>query len=137
MDAKPLAARPSLEQYRKQAKELVKVFRSVPARKPLNSQVADSEATHAEVVQRVKKHHPRFRDVPEDRIASTRFALADAQFVIAGEHGFPSWSKFARHVDSLAQASFAAAVDRPVAAFIEAACVPRDSLHSSGTLQRA
>src|SRR5580658_5399902 len=137
MDAKPLAARPSLEQYRKQAKELVKVFRSVPARKPLNSQVADSEATHAEVVQRVKKHHPRFRDVPEDRIASTRFALADAQFVIAGEHGFPSWSKFARHVDSLAQASFAAAVDRPVAAFIEAACVPRDSLHSSGTLERA
>jgi ankyrin repeat protein len=135
MDAKPLAARPSLEQYRKQAKELVKVFRS--SRKPLDSQVAHSEATHAEVVQRVKKHHPRFRDLPEDDIAGIRFALADAQFVIAREHGFRSWPKFAKHVESLAQASFAAAVGRPVAAFIEAACVPRDSLHSSGTLERA
>jgi ankyrin repeat protein len=133
MHAKPLAARPSLEQYRKQAKELVKVFRSAPSRrKSLDSQVA-----HSEVVQRVKKHHPRFRDLPEDEIAGTRFALADAQFVMAREHGFESWTKFARHVESLEQASFAAAVGDPVAAFIVAACVPRDALHSSGTLERA
>jgi ankyrin repeat protein len=132
MDAKPLPARPSLEQYRKQAKELVKVFRSAPSRKSLDSEVAPSE-----VVQRVKKHHPRFRDLPEDQIAGTRFALADAQYVIAREHGFRSWPKFARHVESLEQASFAAAVGNPVAAFIEAACVPRDGLHSSGTLERA
>jgi ankyrin repeat protein len=132
MDAKPLAARPSLEQYRKQAKELVKVFRSAPSRKSL-----DSEVAHSEVVQRVKKHHPGFRDLPEDQIAGTRFALADAQFVIAREHGFRSWPKFARHVESLEQAGFAAAVGNPVAAFIEAACVPRDGLHSSGTLERA
>jgi ankyrin repeat protein len=137
MDAKPLAARPSLEQYRKQAKELVKVFRSASSRKSLDSEVAHSEGTPSEVVQRVKKHHPRFRDLPEDEIASARFALADAQFVIAREHGFRSWPKFAKHVESLAQASFAAAVGNPVAAFIEAACVPRDSLHSSGTLERA
>jgi ankyrin repeat protein len=133
MHAKPLAAHPSLEQYRKQAKELVKVFRSAPSRrKSLDSQVA-----HSEVVQRVKKHHPRFRDLPEDEIAGTRFALADAQFVMAREHGFESWTKFARHVESLEQASFAAAVGDPVAAFIVAACVPRDALHSSGTLERA
>jgi len=133
MHAKPLAAHPSLEQYRKQAKELVKVFRSAPSRrKSLDSQVA-----HSEVVQRVKKHHPRFRDLPEDEIAGTRFALADAQFVMAREHGFESWTKFARHVESLEQASFAATVGDPVAAFIVAACVPRDALHSSGTLERA
>jgi ankyrin repeat protein len=132
MDARPLPARPSLEQYRKQAKELVKVFRSAQSRKSL-----DSEGAHSEVIQRVQKHHPRFRSLPEDRIASTRFALADAQFVIAHEHGFESWPKFAKHVESLAHASFAAAVGSPVAAFLEAACVPRDSLHSSGTLERA
>jgi ankyrin repeat protein len=137
MDAKPLAARPRLEQYRKQAKELVKVFRSAASRKSLDTEGAQSEATHSEVVQRVKKHHPRFQGLPEDEIASTRFRLADAQFVIAREHGFPSWPKFAKHVERLSQASFAAAVGNPVAAFIEAACTPRDSLHSSGTLERA
>jgi ankyrin repeat protein len=137
MDARPLAARPSLEQYRKQAKELVKVFRSAPSRKSLDTEGAQSEATHSEVVQRVKKHHPRFRDLPEGEIASARLALADAQLVIAREHGFRSWPKFAKHVESLSQTRFAAAVGNPVAAFIEAACVPRDSLHSSGTLERA
>jgi len=132
MDAKPLAVRPSLEQYRKQAKELVKVFRSAASRKSL-----DSQATLSEVVQRVKTHLPRFADLPEDEIARTRFALADAQFVIAREHGFRSWPKFAKHVESLAQASFAAAVGNPARAFIEAACVPRVPLHSSGTLELA
>src|ERR1700722_1375554 len=132
MDAQPVPARPNLEQYRKQAKELVKVFRSAQSRKSL-----DSEVAHAEIIQRVKKHHPRFAGLSEERIASTRFALADAQLVIAREHGFENWPKFARHAESLAQASFAAAVGNPVAAFIEAACVPRDSLHSSGTLERA
>ena len=137
MDTRLLPARPSLEQYRKQAKELVKVFRSAQSRKSLDSEVAHSEASHSEVIQRVKKHHARFADLPEDEIASTRFALADAQFVIAREHGFQSWPKFAKHVESLVHAGFAAAVSNPVAAFIEAACVPRDSLHSSGTLERA
>jgi ankyrin repeat protein len=132
MDAKPLPARPSLEQYRKQAKELVRVFRSAQSRKSLDSLVA-----HSEVLQRIQEHHPRFAGLPEERIASIRFRLADAQFVIAQEHGYESWPKFAKHVESLVHAGFAAALGNPVAAFIEAACVPRDSLHSSGTLERA
>jgi ankyrin repeat protein len=132
MEAKPLPARPSLEQYKKQAKDLVKAFRAEQSRKPGGSEVVPSEA-----IQRVRKHHPRFADLPDEQIASTRFALADAQFVIAIEHGFESWPKFAKHVEALAQASFAASVSNPVAAFIEAACVPRDAPHSSGTLERA
>ncbi|HXL20941.1 MAG TPA: ankyrin repeat domain-containing protein [Candidatus Dormibacteraeota bacterium] len=70
-------------------------------------------------------------------MASTKFALADAQFVIAREHGFESWPKFGKHIVALADARFAAAVSDPVAAFIEAACVPRDASHASGTLERA
>src|SRR5579863_5698168 len=132
MDAKPLPARPSLEQYKKQAKELVKAFRVEQSRKPGGSEVVPSET-----IQRVRKHHPRFADLPGHQIASTRFALADAQFVIALEHGFESWPKFARHIEALESASFAVSVNDPVAAFIEAACVPRDGLHSSGTLERA
>jgi len=137
MDAKPLPARPSLEQYKKQAKELVKVFRAAPSRKSPDSEAISSQAFRSELIQRVKKHHPRFTDLPADQIASTRFALADAQFVIAREHGFESWPKFAKHIETLASASFAASVSDPVAAFIVAACVPRDALHSSGTLERA
>ena len=33
------------------------------------------------------------------------FALADAQLVIAREHGFESWPKFSKHVEALARAS--------------------------------
>jgi ankyrin repeat protein len=131
MDAKTLPARPSLEQYKKQAKELVKVFRRVQSPKS-----TDSEVVPSEIIQRVKQH-PRFDALSEAEMAQTKFVLADAQFVIAREHGFESWPKFAKHVEALAMASFAASVKDPVTAFLEAACVPRDAWHSSGTLERA
>lgn len=142
MDAKPLPARPKLEQYKKQAKELVKLFRAVQSRKSSDSEATRSEAIYSEaiyseVIQKVRQRHPRFVDLPDDAIGSTKFALADAQFVIAREHGFESWPKFAKHVEALESATFAASVSNPVAAFIEAACVPRDAMHSSGTLERA
>ena len=72
MDAKKLPARPSLEQYKKQAKELVKSCRD-----------GDAEA-----VRRIE----RYRAVR---------TLADAQFTIAREHGFESWPKFAQHIEAL------------------------------------
>jgi len=127
MDAKLLGARPSLEQYKKQAKELVKALKAFQSHKS-----SDSEA-----IQRVKEYHPRFASLRDEEIASTKFALADAQFVIAREHGFESWPKFAKHIEALAGARLAASVSDPVAAFIEAACVPRDASHGSGTLERA
>ncbi len=132
MDAKPLAARPSLEQYKKQAKELVKIFRAVPSRKS-----ADSRAIRSQTIQRIKKQHPRFTKLSDNDLSVTKFALADAQFVIAREHGFENWPKFAKHVEALGAASFRAAVGGPVAAFLTAACVPRDAWHASGTLERA
>jgi ankyrin repeat protein len=142
MDAKQLPARPSLEQYKKQAKELVKVFLALQSRKSSHSEVPHSEVVPSEVarsetIQRVKTHHPRFSDLLIDELARTKFSLADAQFVIAREHGFESWPKFAKHVEALESANSAASVCEPVAAFIVAACVPRDALHSSGTLERA
>lgn len=132
MESKPLPARPSLEQYKKQAKELVKVFR---AEQSLKS--TDFPASPSAAIQRVKKLHPRFVSLSESEIAGTRFTLADAQFVIAREHGFESWPKFAKHVESLEHANFAVSVNDPLAAFIEAACTPRNAWHGSGTLERA
>jgi hypothetical protein len=86
MDAKQLPARPSLDQYRKQAKDLVKA-RCSP------------EAAH-----RIRKFHARFTKLNEVEIAGARFSLADAQWVIAREHAFESWPKFAKHVQEIVRA---------------------------------
>ena len=79
-DLTPLSVRPSLEQYKKQSKEFVKLGKS----------------GDAEIVQRVKKYHPR-----PGQVLDAKFALADAQLVIAREHGFESWPKFAKHIEAL------------------------------------
>src|SRR3954470_6524017 len=70
MDAKQLPAGPSLEQYRKQAKDLLKARKS-------------PEATH-----RLKRFHPRLAKLTEAEIAEAKLSLADAQWVIAREYGF-------------------------------------------------
>jgi ankyrin repeat protein len=71
-----LPARPNLEQYKKQAEDFVKLAKS-----------GDSET-----VQRVKRFHPR---------PGQALTLADAQLVIACEHGFESWPKFGKHIEAL------------------------------------
>jgi ankyrin repeat protein len=109
MDPKPLPARPSLEQYKKQAKDLLKAYRSADV----------------ETIRRVKKSHPRFEKLAEHShvlplgFDISKFGLADAQLIIAREHGFESWPKFAQRIEVIN--SEAAAGENPVAAFIEAA----------------
>jgi hypothetical protein len=107
MDLKPLSPRPSLEQYRKQAKDLVKACAS-----------GDSAA-----IQRCKKYHPRFRSskgaVEVAQPASRPFVLADGQVVIAREHGFESWPKFTKHISGLAGAnSFVSKFERAADAIV-------------------
>lgn len=92
MDAKMLPLRPSLEQYRKQAKDLLHA----------------SRAGDCEAMQRIS-HCPRVQKAGVD------YALADAQFVIAHEHGFESWSKFSAYIEALTYQS------GPVARFEAAA----------------
>jgi len=109
MDPKALPARPNLEQYKKQAKELLKAYRSADV----------------ETIRRVKRNHPRFEKLAEHShvlplgFDISKFALADAQLVIAREHGFESWPKFTKRIEVIN--SEAAALENPVAAFIEAA----------------
>jgi len=85
MDAKQLSARPNLDQFRKQAKDLLK-------RRKTN-----------DVVQRIKKFHPRFRELTEAQLEI--FSLADAQWVIAREYGFESWPKFIKHIQEITRAN--------------------------------
>lgn len=104
MDAKQLPARPNLEHYRNQAKDLVK-------RRERNDPAA---------LQRIRQYHPRLSKLSDDEFAHSNFALADAQFVIAREYAFESWPKFAKHIEALtladsATAKFEAAVEAIIA----------------------
>jgi hypothetical protein len=107
MPARFLPARPDLNQYKKQAKELVKALRS--------------GAADDAVLARVKAHHPRFGDISasgnisaggdigasgavtesdsDARLSAPAFLLADAQLVIAREHGIESWPKFVKEIE--------------------------------------
>ena len=85
MPERVLPPRPNLEQYRKQAKDLVK----------------DWANASPGALERVRLNHPRLQDPPESNLSRGSFKLSDAQFVIAREHAFESWSKFARHLRTL------------------------------------
>jgi len=126
-DALPLPSRPNLAQYKKLAKDLVKAGNS--------GDPATVRAWAARWVERLVAHDGREvasrqqwidRQVAQvARFALDRLlrgdappapcALADAHFVIARAHGFPSWPKFASHLDSLSRAS------SPVSAYEAAA----------------
>jgi|SRR4051812_293439 len=89
MNSKELPARPSLEQYKKQAKDLLKNFKS-----------GDRDALQL-ALQRIKKDHPSFGRLAELELKGAKLAVADAQLVIAREHGFESWPRFAKHIEGL------------------------------------
>jgi ankyrin repeat protein len=121
MFERELPARPNLAQYKKQAKEL-----------------AHACAEHElEALSRLKRNHPRFHKLSEPALRAATSSLTDAQLVLAREHGFESWPKFAGHIETLQLIQAVANLTDPVAAFIEVATVPRHTNHNSGTLEHA
>lgn len=80
MPARPLPPRPSVQHLKYQALDLLKACKA-----------GDAEAL-ARVAEQLRR-------------AADAVSLADAQLVIAREHGFPSWPKLKRHVESLAPAA--------------------------------
>src|SRR6185503_17080659 len=115
-----LPEQPNIEQYRKQAKDLLR---------------AHAEGSGA-ALERIARHHPQLEGKPPDAVRSARFRLADAQFVIAREHGFESWPKFAGHIETLRLSRHVASLDDAESRFIEAACSPRHD-HGAGTIEEA
>jgi hypothetical protein len=85
MSLEAFSPRVSLEQSRKQAKELLRRFRA-----------GDREA-----FDRIRWNHPRFRGLADEEIAGRRFALADAQLVVARLHHFASWARLRTHIETL------------------------------------
>jgi len=125
-DAVPLPERPNLKQYKKLAKDLVKVSK---AGHPNGIHNWASEwirrlarLTNLEITPGLPVENQRWiEDVSEfaarKLLAEKRkCALADAKFVIARSHGFMSWPGLVKHIEQLAQknssvAQFEAAAD--------------------------
>src|SRR5689334_9493583 len=80
-----LPSRPSLEQLKHQAKDLLKSYK----------------ASDPEAIQRIRENHPHHANASDAEVRGARFTLADAQLVIAREYGFAAWPKLKAHVDSL------------------------------------
>lgn len=103
--AKPLPTRPSLEQYKKQAKELLKACR----------------AGEPEALRRVGEQRSRAGRVGDPTEASC--TLAEAQFTLAREYGFHSWPRFSTHLRGLVDGAvgrFEAAVDAVIGGDLDA-----------------
>ncbi len=107
-DALPLPPHPSLERYRKLAKELVKACRSGEIRAWAERWVSDL-ARLSGITARIDPWVGAVEAFAGRRLAGTRTcALADAQFVIARSHGFDSWPKFAKYLDAFERADSSA-----------------------------
>jgi hypothetical protein len=87
MGLESLSPRVNLAQSRKQAKDLLKAFKS----------------GEAGALDRIRWNHPRFRGLTDQQIRERPFVLADAQLVIARLHYFESWPRLLRHIETLAR----------------------------------
>ena len=121
MFEKQLPTRPSLEQYKNQAKDLA---RACALRNP-------------EALARIHRHHPLFYKLPAADLQVARITRTDAQLVLAREHGFESWPKFAHHIETLHLIDSLGSLADPASAFIEMASVPLHTWHASGTVEHA
>jgi dienelactone hydrolase len=77
-----IPARPNLEQYRKQAKDLVKAWAQL----------------QPQALERIHLHHPRLRNLGDNELRATVFRLSDAQLVLAREHAFKTWPELVRNI---------------------------------------
>jgi hypothetical protein len=96
MNSAPLPYRAGLEQYKRQASDLLKAYRS-----------GDSQAISC-----VRQIHPRLRgragtndrnDVTDSEIRKAGVASADAQCVVARWYGFENWATLAEFVEAVTQ----------------------------------
>jgi ankyrin repeat protein len=140
-DALPLPSRPSLEQYRKLAKDLVKACESEP---PTIGAWADRWMASL-LVGSERRHIDRAATQVEEFAVRTmtgnhrRCVLADAQFVLARSHGFVNWAAFGAHLDALAHGGTEAAAFEAAANAIVRGdeATLRQLLHANPDLIRA
>src|SRR5688572_9649491 len=119
-DVLPLPPHPSLEQYRKRAKDLVKACKSGDptairewARQWIEAVARLQGETEPPRDRReINRHIEQIEHFARVQLARgdhrhAKCALTDAQFVIARAHGFLSWPKLVKHLDAVARTSSA------------------------------
>jgi ankyrin repeat protein len=132
-DALPLPPRPSLEQYKKRAKDLLKASQSpdpttfrawasdwidslvrLSSIRSNNSSVIPSEVTVSQsdavtqsrdlLFSRIDRWTDQLEQFARQKLSETA-TLAAAQFVLARAHGFESWPKLAKHIEAATRAN--------------------------------
>jgi hypothetical protein len=109
-DALPLPPRPSLDHYKKRAKDLVKVSHDPAALHAWTIHWIDSlvRLSNLPLTPQLPVRADHWIDQVEtfarEKMSETG-TLAAAQFVIARSHGFESWPKLAKHVEAVARAN--------------------------------
>jgi ankyrin repeat protein len=111
-DALPLPPRPSLEQYKKRAKDLLKASQShdpaalrLWAANWIDSLIRLSGLTLTpELPVGIEHWADELEKFARQRLAESA-TLTAAQFVIARSHGFESWPKLAKHLEAIARAN--------------------------------
>lgn len=83
MPTKQLPAHPSLDHLKHQARDL------------LRQHVAGESSS----AQRLREFHPKLHHATDQEIFSTSLTLSDAQFAIAREYGFPSWTRLKHRIE--------------------------------------
>lgn len=114
-DALPLPTHPNLEQYKKLAKDLVKVANAAdsPALTAwitnwLHTLTRLARFDNTDQLQvDVDQWAHQFGSFIETQKSAGKLSLSKSQFALARAHGFESWPKFSSHLDALARASSA------------------------------
>jgi ankyrin repeat protein len=114
-EALPLPAHPSLQQYRKRAKDLVKACKSGEpsaihdwtARWVEDLDAQYRQANPSTKPQAFSDSISEIEQFAREKLAgenqkNRKCSLSNAQFVIARAHGFESWPRFSKHLEALA-----------------------------------
>lgn len=119
----PLPPNPSLDQYKKLAKDLVKAYKSTEtdatlawARRWLETLARLHNLNISQRRARIDHEAGKLERFAKSKLANSSAALTGGQFVIARVHGFLSWPKFVKHLAALTASDsptrrFEAAVD--------------------------
>jgi hypothetical protein len=117
-DAFPLPPRPDLEQYKTLAKELIRACRSddTTALNRWSTQwVAKLFQLHEQPSSSIGRYAAALEQFARERFGEGECKLAEAHFILARAHGFPSWPRFVKHLEGLSKN------DSSVSAFEQAA----------------
>jgi hypothetical protein len=113
----PLPPRPNLEQYKKLAKDLQDACKSGDARRIREwaeswtekiSRLTKLDVTPGvpeKLDSKAKRIEVRWQEFKDSNDRAARCTLADAQFFIAGCHGFASWQKFVAYLEAITRAA--------------------------------